>query len=105
MPRLHFVADVINHYEELIQNCPVRSSNANNIGNRLCLQHLVSVVKCIAERGLTFRDDENVGSPKKFFQTIFKTFQSSIKRCEASSGWFATVSQVANHCQMSCCII
>jgi len=33
---------------------------------------LASVVKFIAERGLTFRDDENVGSPRKFFQTKFQ---------------------------------
>jgi len=33
---------------------------------------LVSVVKFIAERGLAFRDDENVGSPGNFFQTKFQ---------------------------------
>jgi len=60
MPRIHLVADVINHYEELTQNQPVRSINANKIGNCLCLQRLVSVVKFIAERGLAFGDDENV---------------------------------------------
>jgi len=70
MPRLHFVADVINHYEELIQNWPVRSINANNMGDRLCLQRLVSVVKFISDRGLEFRDDANVGSSRKFFQKI-----------------------------------
>jgi len=57
MPRLRLVRDVINHHEELMQSYPVRSINANNIGNRFC-QRLVSVVKFIAERGLTFRDDE-----------------------------------------------
>jgi len=79
MPRLHLVADVINHYEELIQNWPVRSINANNIGNRLCLQRLVSVVKFISERELEFRDDENVGSPRTFFQKIVKTFFQQIQ--------------------------
>jgi len=74
MPRLHIVADVINHCEELIQNYPVRSINANNIRNHLCLQRLVSVIKFIDERGLAFGDDENVESPRKFFQNIFKTF-------------------------------
>ena len=39
----------------------------SNIGNHLCLQRLVSVVKFIAEGGLAFDDDENVGSPRKFF--------------------------------------
>ena len=33
---------------------------------------LVSVVKFIAEPGLTFRDDENVGSPRNFFQAKFQ---------------------------------
>jgi len=82
MPRLHLVADVINHYEELIQNQPVKSINANKIGNRLCLQCLVSVVKVVAERGLAFRDDENVGSPRKIFQKIFKTFFKQILKKE-----------------------
>jgi len=36
------------------------------------LQRLLSVVKFITERGLTFRDDENVGSPRNFFQAKFQ---------------------------------
>jgi len=36
------------------------------------LQRLVSAVKFIAERGLTFRDDENVGSHRNFFKAKFK---------------------------------
>jgi len=80
MPRLHLIADVLNHYEELIQNWPVRSINANNIGNRLCLQRLVFVMKFIAERGLVFRDDENVGTPRRFFQKIFKAFFKQIEK-------------------------
>jgi len=40
--------------------------------NRLCLQRLVSVAKFTAERGLMFRDDENAGSPKNFFQKFFQ---------------------------------
>jgi len=74
MPRLRLVADVINHCEELMQSQPVRSINANNIENRFCLLHLVSVVKFIAERRLAFRDDENVGSPRQFFQKKFQNF-------------------------------
>jgi len=31
-----------------------------------------SIVKCITERGLTFRDDENVGWPRNFFQAKFQ---------------------------------
>jgi len=56
----------------------------------------------MAERGLAFRDDKYVGSPRKFFQKIFKLFSSKYlkKRCNASSDWFATVSQIANHCQI-----
>jgi len=61
MPRIHLVADVINHYEELTQNSPVRSINVNNIEHRLCLLRLVSVLKFIAEGELSFRDDENIG--------------------------------------------
>jgi len=49
-----------------------------NIGNRLCLRRFVSVVKFIAQRGLAFGGDENVGSPRKFFQKIFKTFIKEI---------------------------
>jgi len=91
MPRLHLVVDIINHCEELIQNQPVRSIITNNMGNRLCLQRLVSVVKLIAEPGLAFRDDENVESPRKFFQKIVKTFfrqRLKKERCDASSDWF-----------------
>jgi len=88
MPQLYLFADVINHYEELIQNYPVRSTKTKNIGNRVCL---VSVVKFIAERGLPFKDDKNVGSPKKFFQKIFKTFLKQNfkkRRRDVSSNWF-----------------
>jgi len=74
MPRLRLVADVINRYEELIQSYPVRSSNANNVRNRFCLQSLVSAVKFIAERGLGFRDEENVGSPGNFFKKYIEIF-------------------------------
>jgi len=40
----------------------------------MCLQRLVSVVKFIAERELAFRDDENVGSLRNFFQKNFQNF-------------------------------
>jgi len=72
-----------------MQSKPVRSVNAHNIGNRFCLQRLVSVVKFISERGLAFRDDENVGSSRKFFQKIFQNFfQAKLKnrRCLDASG-------------------
>jgi len=35
---------------------------------------MVSVAKFIAERGLAFRDDENVRSPRNFFQKNFLNF-------------------------------
>ena len=59
-------------------------------GHSICLQRLVSVVKFIAERRLAFRDDENVGSPRKFFQKIFKTYFKQIlkRRCDASDDRF-----------------
>jgi len=44
----------------------VRSINAKNIGNRFCLQRLVSVVKFSAEQGMPLRGDENVESPESF---------------------------------------
>jgi len=71
MPRLYLVADVINHWRNYADIDG--QVNATNIGNLLCLQRLVSVVKLIVQRGVAFRDDENVGSPRKFFQKIFKT--------------------------------
>jgi len=78
-------------YKKLIQNQSVRSINAKIIGNCLCLQRLVSVINFIARRGLAFKDDENVGSTRKFFKKIFVSFfQANIKkrRCDASSNWF-----------------
>ena len=95
MPRLRIVADETNHNEELMLNSPVRSFNANNIGNRFCLQRLVSVVKFIAERGPAFRDDENVGSSRKLFQAKLKKEDAMLLVTD-----FATVSQIANHCQI-----
>jgi len=52
---------------------------------------LVSVLKFIAERGLAFRDDVNVGSAGNFFKKIFKSsFQQNSKkrRCDACGDWF-----------------
>jgi len=69
MPRLRLVVDVVNHYQELIQSELIRSINVNNIGNRFCNG---SVVKFIAGRGLAFRDDENVGSPRNLFHAKFQ---------------------------------
>jgi len=45
------------------------------------LQCLVSGVKFIVEPGLAFRDDENVGSPRTFFQKNFqKFFQTTFQK-------------------------
>jgi len=46
------------------------------------LQRLLSVVKFIAEPGVACEDDENVVSPRKFFQKIFKTFFKQISKKE-----------------------
>jgi len=61
---------------------------------------LVSVVKFIAERGLTFRDDENVGLPRNFFQAKFSEKGNAMLLVTG----FATVSQITNHYQLSSCI-
>jgi len=66
---------------------------------------LVSVVKFIAERRLAFRDDENVGSSRKFFQKNFlKLISNKIPKKEFAMLLvtdFATDSQIASHCQIS----
>jgi len=82
------VADVINHCEELMQNWPIRSISEKNIGNCLCLQRLVSVVKFIAKLGLAFRNDEN--AQKVFPKNLQNFFQANKKkrRHDASSDWF-----------------
>jgi len=74
MPRLHLVADAINHYEELIQNYPVRSINANKIGNRLCLQRLVSVVNIISEQDWRLETMKTLDRPESFFKKFSKLF-------------------------------
>jgi len=68
MPRLHLVADVT------MKNRYRASWSGQSMPKywKSLLQCLVSVVKFIAERGLTFRDYENVGSPKNFFQAKFQ---------------------------------
>jgi len=63
---------------------------------------LVSVVKFIAERGLAFRNDENVGSLRYIFQKNFQNFSQTKfqkKKMLLVTG-FAKVSQIANHCQI-----
>jgi len=50
------------------------------LGNRFCLQRLVSVVKFIAERGLRFKDDENAGSPRNVFHKYFQNFFQANKK-------------------------
>jgi len=66
---------------------------------------LVSVVKFIAERGLEFREDENVGSSRKFFQKIVQILiEAKFQKTELAMLLvtdFATVSQIADHCQIS----
>jgi len=66
---------------------------------------LAPVVKFIAERGLEFRDDENVGSSRKFFQKFFQILiQAQFQKKELAlllATDFTTVSQIANHCQIS----
>jgi len=68
---------------------------------------LSSAVKFIAERGLAFRDDENLGSPRNFFQKISKLISSKFKKKEDAmllATGFSPVSQIANPCQIPCCI-
>jgi len=62
---------------------------------------LVSVVTFIDERRLAFADNENVGSPKQFFQKTFETFFKQILKKEDAmflATGCATVSQIANYC-------
>jgi len=55
-----------------------------------------------------FKDNENVGSPRNFFQKIFISifFKQILKKEDATllATGFATVSQIANHCQIPRCI-
>jgi len=48
---------------------------------------LVSVVKFIIEKGQAFKDDENVGSLRTFFQQKFQNFLQAKfqKRCDVSA--------------------
>ena len=61
--------------------------------------------KFIAERGLALRDDENVGSSRKFvFLNLKNFFQEKFQKNEDAVLLvtdFATVSQIANHYQIS----
>jgi len=61
---------------------------------------LVSVVKFIADRGLSFGDDQNVGSPREFknFQNFFSSKYLKKENAILLAAGFATVSQSANHC-------
>jgi len=71
-------------------------------------ERLVSTVKFIAEVGLAFRDSENVGPPRTFFQKIFETFSSKYQKKEDAmllATGFASVSRIVNHCQIHCCNI
>jgi len=64
-------------------------------------------VRVISDRKLAFRDDENLGSPRNFFQkNLQNIFQTKLKKYAmflVTS--FATVSQIANNFQITCCII
>ena len=78
MPRLHLVADVL-----IIMKNQYRTSQSGQSVRTIseipsALHRLVSVVRFIAERGLAFRDDENFGWPRKFYQKIFETFFKQI---------------------------
>ena len=86
---------------------PVRSTNANNMWNRFCLQRLVSVIKFIAEWGRAFRDMKTLYGPETLSKKFSKHFSSKISKKDEMLlvTDFATVSQIANHCQISCCII
>jgi len=67
---------------------------------------LVSVGKFIAERGQAFRDDDNVESPRNFQNNFQNFFQAKSKEdAMLRVTGFATVSQIANRCQILCCII
>jgi len=46
------------------------------------VQRLVSVVKCIAERGLAFSGDEYVGSPESFSKKFSKAFSNKYLKKE-----------------------
>jgi len=52
-------------------------------------------------------DDENVGWPRSFFQKILKAFFKQIEKKDVMflATGLATVSQIANPCQIPCCII
>jgi len=58
---------------------------------------------------MTFTDDEIVGLPRSFFHKFSELFSSKISKKQDAAMLlvtsFATVSQNANHCQISCCII
>jgi len=104
--RVH-LSQLIQYHQINLSIYPVTSINANNIENRFSWQHLVSDVKYFAERGLAFRDDENVGSPTKFSKKLSKLFSNEYLKKEDAmlqATGFATVLQIANHCQISCYI-
>jgi len=57
---------------------------------------------------MAFKDGEDVGLRRNFFQKIFKTFFNQIlKKRDAMlpATGSAKVSQTAYHCQIPCCII
>jgi len=81
MPRLRLVVDVINHYEELIELASQVNQCEQYWKSFLSATEVASVcnnvwfvVKFIVQRGLAFRDDENIGSPRNIFQKMFQNF-------------------------------
>jgi len=71
-------------------------------------QRLVSVEKCIAERGLAFSLEmrKTLDCPESF-PSDFESFKQMFKKEDAMllATGFPTVSQIANHCQIPCYII
>jgi len=60
----------------------------------------------IAERGTEMM--KTLQRPESFSKNIFKTFVSQILKKEDAmllTTGFATVSHIANHCQIPCCIM
>jgi len=110
MPRSCLVADVIYSLRRIVAELASQVNQREQyFENSFCLQSLVYVAKFIAERGLALRDKENVGSPRNFFHKNVKTFFKKYFEKKEDAMFlvtgFATVSQIANRCQISCCII
>jgi len=71
MPRLHLVADAIKSLRRIDTELASQVNQCEKYRKTPFHASWVSVVKFIAERGLAFRDDENVLLPRKHFKKIF----------------------------------